>query len=56
MRQTVMTAWQVLPFVVVWLPRVLQSIATTTIINVYFVALLLGICEKQPHIKRLLRK
>ncbi|MCL2605022.1 MAG: folate family ECF transporter S component [Defluviitaleaceae bacterium] len=55
MRQTILTSWQVLPFVVVWLPRVVQSVATTTI-NVFFVTMLIGLCEKQPHIKNLLRK
>ncbi|MCL2498729.1 MAG: folate family ECF transporter S component [Defluviitaleaceae bacterium] len=55
MRQTILTSWQLLPFVVVWLPRVLQSVATTTL-NVFFVTMLIGLCEKQPHIKGLLRK
>jgi ECF transporter S component (folate family) len=55
MRQTILTSWQLLPFVVVWLPRALQSVATTTI-NVFFVTILIGLCGKQPHIKNLLRK
>jgi ECF transporter S component (folate family) len=54
-RQTIYTSWQLLPLFVVWLPRVLQSIATTTL-NVFFVSLLIGLCERQPHIKQLLRK
>jgi ECF transporter S component (folate family) len=54
-RQTIFTSWQVLPFFVVWLPRVLQSVATTTL-NVFFVALLIGLCEKQPTVQGLLRK
>jgi len=53
--QTVFTAWQLLPFFVVALPRVLQSMATTTI-NVFFVSLLLGLCEKQPNLRALIRK
>ena len=42
---TAFPAWQLLPFSVVWLPRVLQSIATTSM-NVFFVALLLGLYER----------
>ena len=55
LRETTMTSWQVLPFSVVWLPRVLQSIGTTTI-NVYFVALLINVCESQPIMRRLMAK
>jgi ECF transporter S component (folate family) len=54
LRQTVMTSWQVLPFFVVWLPRILQSIGIVTI-NLFFVVLLMGLCEKQPHIKKLIK-
>ncbi|MCL2197676.1 MAG: ECF transporter S component [Defluviitaleaceae bacterium] len=55
LRETTMTAWQVLPFYVVWLPRVLQSIGTTTI-NVYFVAVLINVCESQPTMRALMAK
>jgi len=50
LRQTAFPAWQLLPFSVVWLPRVIQAAATTTIIT-YFVAMLLEICERQPHLR-----
>jgi ECF transporter S component (folate family) len=55
LRYTVMTSWQVLPFFVVWLPRIMQSIGTTTL-NLFFVIILIGLCEKQPHIRALMRK
>jgi len=45
LRATIFTSWQLLPFVVVWLPRVFQTIVTTTI-YAYFVAFLLGICKQ----------
>jgi hypothetical protein len=54
-RQTIFTSWQLLPFAAVWLPRVLQSIGTTSM-NVFFVVMLIGLCEKQPHIKHFLQK
>ena len=53
--QTVMTAWQLLPFGIVALPRALQSMATTTI-NIFFLTLLLGLCQKLPEMRALLRK
>jgi len=55
LRETTMTSWQVLPFYIVWLPRVLQSIGTTAI-NVYFVALLVNVCERQPTMRALMAK
>jgi len=55
LRQTVMTAWQLLPFFIVWLPRVLQSMATTTL-NILFLTFLLDLCKKLPHMNILIRK
>ena len=51
LRQTAFPSWQLLPFSVVWLPRVMQTIASTTVMT-YFVAMLLGICERQPHLRK----
>ena len=53
--QTAFTAWQLLPFWVVALPRLLQSLATTTL-NIFFVSLLLGLCEKQESLRALIRR
>ena len=52
--RTVLPAWQLLPFSVIWLPRVMQAVATTVIMT-YFIAILLGICEKQPHLRQWLK-
>jgi len=49
--RTVLPAWQLLPFSVIWLPRVIQTVATTTLMT-YFVAVLLGVCERQPQLRR----
>ena len=54
-RYTIFTSWQVLPFYLVWLPRVLQSIATTAV-NIYVIALLFGLCEKHPAVQKIIRK
>ena len=47
LRQTAMPSWQLLPFSVIWLPRVIQAIATTTLVT-YFIAVLLGVLRQQP--------
>ena len=55
LRETVFReAWQLLPFVVVWLPRVIETIVSNTI-YVYFMALLLGIFERQQGLRELIR-
>ncbi|MCL1843492.1 MAG: ECF transporter S component [Defluviitaleaceae bacterium] len=46
-------SWRLLPFVVVWLPRIIQATIVTTV-SAYFVALLLGACKKQPTVKDLM--
>ena len=52
------TIWQeslgLLPFVTVWLPRIIQSTITTTVYT-YFVALMLGVCKRQRWLRRYLR-
>jgi hypothetical protein len=50
----VYTSWQLLPFVVVWLPRVVQSMATTAV-NFFFITFILGLCGRHPSIKGLIR-
>ena len=52
--RTVFTSWQLMPFVVVWLPRVIQTIVTTTL-YAYFVSFFLSICRNQPTLKQLIR-
>jgi ECF transporter S component (folate family) len=53
-RYTIFPSWQLLPFSVVWLPRVVQTIASTTLMT-YFIAMLLGVCERQPHLRQWMR-
>ena len=50
---TAFPAWQLLPFVVVWLPRIIQTTITTTV-YAYFIAVLLEICKKQPALRQLI--
>lgn len=45
LRETIFTAWKVLPFSVVWLPRIAEEILSNTM-YAYFIAMLLGICNK----------
>ena len=47
-------AWQHLPFSFIWLPRVMQTVATTIVIT-YFVAVLLGVLKHQPMFKELIK-
>ena len=55
LRETIFReAWQLLPFVVVWLPRVIETIVSHTV-YVYFMALLLGIFERQQGLRELIR-
>lgn len=46
LRETIFTAWKVLSFAVVWIPRAIEEILGNTV-KAYFVAVLLGICRKQ---------
>ena len=54
LREILFPAWQLLPFWVVWVPRMLEAIVTNTVF-VYFVALLLGLFERQERLKELVR-
>ncbi len=46
LRETIFTAWKVLPFAVVWIPRVIEEVLGNTV-KAYFVAMLLGVYRKQ---------
>ena len=52
--QYALPAWRLLPFTVLWLPRVMQTVASTTLIT-YFIAMLLGVCKGQPHLREWVR-
>ena len=55
LRETIFReAWQLLPFVVLWLPRVIETIVSHSV-YVYFMALLLGIFERQQNLRELIR-
>lgn len=55
LRETILEAWKLLPFTVVWLPRVIEEILSNTVMA-YFVAFLLGIISKEPNINELTMK
>jgi hypothetical protein len=50
LRETVFESWKLLPFTVVWIPRLIETILSHTI-YVYFVAFLLGLMENQRNMK-----
>lgn len=52
LRETIFPAWKVLPFAVIWIPRVIEEILSNTVM-VYFVAALLGILKKQNGLKKI---
>ena len=52
--QYALPAWRLLPFSVLWLPRVMQTVASTTLIT-YFIAMLLGVCKSQAHLREWVR-
>ena len=54
LREMLFDAWQLLPFFVVWLPRIIVEILTTVVLA-YFIALLFGIFEKQEHLSNLIK-
>ena len=53
MREMVYTSWKVLPFAVLWIPRVIEEILAN-IIKTYSVAVLLGVLNRQNGIKEIL--
>lgn len=54
LRHTAFPSWQLLPFTVVWFPRVMQAVGTTLIV-VYFVAVLLGVLKRQANFREWMR-
>ena len=55
LRETIFTAWKILPFIVVWIPRVIEEILGNTV-KAYFVAMLLGIFRQQRGLNELINK
>ncbi len=53
LRETIFTAWKVLPFAVIWIPRAIEEILGNTV-KAYFVSMLLGIFKKQHGLKELI--
>lgn len=53
LRETIFTAWKVLPFAVIWVPRVIEEVLGNTV-KAYFVAVLLGIFGKQYSLNELI--
>ena len=54
LRETQFLSWQLLPFWVIGLPRLMQAVATTTIMA-YFVAMLLNIFRRQPNAREIMK-
>ena len=52
LRETIYASWKVLPFVVVWIPRVIEEILVG-VVKVCLMALLMGAFMKQPSLKKL---
>ncbi len=53
LRETIFTAWKVLPFIAIWIPRVIEEVLGNTV-KAYFVAVLLGIFGKQHSLNELI--
>lgn len=54
LRETVYASWKAIPFIVVWIPRVIEEILGNTV-KAYFIAVLLGICNRQRGLTELVR-
>jgi uncharacterized membrane protein len=55
LRETIYTAWKVLPFTVIWIPRVIEEILGNTV-KAYFVSILLGVFKRQRGLNELTDK
>jgi ECF transporter S component (folate family) len=53
LRETIYTSWKVIPFIVVWIPRVIEEILGNTV-KAYFVAVLLGVFRQQRGLNELI--
>lgn len=54
LREMLYSSWKLLPFGVIWIPRVIEEILANTV-KAYFVAVLLGVFRRQPGLKKLAR-
>ncbi len=55
LRETIFTAWKVLPFAAIWIPRAIEEILGNTV-KAYFVATLLNIFKSQRGLNELVDK
>jgi ECF transporter S component (folate family) len=53
LRETIFTSWKILPFAVVWIPRLIEEILSN-IVKAYFAAVLLGIFKRQHSLNELI--
>lgn len=53
LRETIYNSWKVLPFTVIWIPRVIEEILGNTV-KAYFVAVLLGVFNRQRSLNQLI--
>lgn len=53
LREAIYTSWKVLPFTVVWIPRVIEEILGNTV-KAYFIAVLLSLFSRVPYMHSLL--
>jgi len=47
-------AWRAFPFMYIWLPRVIVALLTS-VVNVFIAVLLLKVCDRLPHLKKLIK-
>ena len=53
LRETIFAAWKILPFAVIWIPRMIEEILSNTV-KAYFVVILMGICRKQNTLQEIM--
>lgn len=51
LREMVFASWKVMPFVIVWLPRVVEEVVTNTV-NAYIIAFLYGLVKRNGYLKQ----
>jgi len=54
LRETIVPSWKLLPFVVVWLPRIIVA-TISAMLHSYFIAFLLGVIKKQKSLAMYLK-
>lgn len=55
LREIIFTEWKLLPFIVIWIPRVMEEVLSNTV-KAYFVAVLLEIFRKQHSLNELIER